>query len=82
MEAFEFRTKVKPNGTLSLPSNIMERLKLQPDSFVRLLIFKEEPKAENTSKNPLLAIDDWAVDMGIEDLSEQHDHYLYGIPKK
>ena len=25
---------------------------------------------------------DCAVDTGIADLSQQHDHYLYGVPKK
>jgi len=27
-------------------------------------------------------IEDCAVDTGIEDLAHQHDHYLYGTPKK
>jgi len=26
-------------------------------------------------------IDQYAVDTGIEDLSLNHDHYLYGVPK-
>lgn len=29
-----------------------------------------------------LDIDEIAVDTGIEDFSVNHDHYLYGIPKK
>lgn len=27
-------------------------------------------------------IEDCAIDTGIADLAQQHDHYLYGIPKK
>ena len=27
-------------------------------------------------------LDEFAVDFGIEDLSEQHDHYIYGTPKR
>ncbi len=27
-------------------------------------------------------IDEFRVDTGIEDLASQHDHYLYGTPKK
>jgi len=27
-------------------------------------------------------IDQYAVDTGIEDLSLNHDHYLYGVPKR
>lgn len=30
----------------------------------------------------LLWIADNAQDLGIEDLAEQHDHYLYGLPKR
>lgn len=29
-----------------------------------------------------LNIDEIAVDTGIKDFAENHDHYLYGIPKK
>ena len=29
-----------------------------------------------------LNISEIAVDTGIEDFAENHDHYLYGIPKK
>ncbi len=29
-----------------------------------------------------LDIDEIAVDTGIEDFAENHDHYLYGIPKR
>jgi hypothetical protein len=27
-------------------------------------------------------VEDCAVDTGIEDLAHQHDHYLYGTPRK
>lgn len=27
-------------------------------------------------------LDALATDMGVTDLAEQHDHYLYGVPKK
>ena len=27
-------------------------------------------------------IDEFQIDTGIEDLASQHDHYLYGTPKK
>ena len=38
----------------------------------------EDPSWEDL--NRLLA--DCAIDTGITDLSQQHDHYLYGLPKK
>lgn len=39
---------------------------------------------ENEENDPWdsLNIDEIAVDTGIEDFAENHDHYLYGIPKK
>ena len=32
-------------------------------------------------KDPLLDLRDIAVETGIKDLAEHHDHYLYGISK-
>ncbi len=32
-------------------------------------------------KNTFSALADMAQDMGIDDLAEQHDHYLYGVDK-
>ena len=33
-----------------------------------------------STDDPLVSIDQLAVETGIKDLAEQHDHYLYGIP--
>ena len=33
-------------------------------------------------KSRLLELHKYAVDTGIGDLAEQHDHYLYGTPKR
>lgn len=32
--------------------------------------------------NALLDVDKYTIDTGITDLSSQHDHYLYGVPKQ
>jgi len=83
MIALEWKTKILPNGKLLVPQSILEKLNLEYDSEVRVLILKEDnSQKKSDTQNPLLAIDNWAIDMGIEDLSEQHDHYLYGVPKK
>lgn len=37
---------------------------------------------EDPSIKFLKNIDNIAVDTGIKDLAENHDHYLYGLPKK
>ena len=83
MIALEWKTKILPNGQLVIPQTIFEKLNLDSNSEVRVLILKDDNfQQESDTLNPLLAIDNWAMDMGIEDLSEQHDHYLYGVPKK
>jgi len=33
-------------------------------------------------RKTLLEIDNIAIETGIDDLSIQHDHYIYGTPKK
>jgi hypothetical protein len=42
---------------------------------------RKERKKVKKGKDPLLSLKDIAVDTGIEDLAEHHDHYLYGVPK-
>jgi len=32
--------------------------------------------------NALLEVDSLSIETGIADLAGQHDHYLYGVPKK
>jgi len=83
MIALEWKTKILPNGQLSIPQTIIEKLNLDYNSEVRVRILRDDnSQQESDTSNPLLAIDNWAMDMGIEDFSEQHDHYLYGVPKK
>lgn len=42
---------------------------------------RERSTAENDPWDNL-DIDEIAVDTGIEDFAENHDHYLYGTPKR
>lgn len=44
---------------------------------------KESKKKEKVrkGKDPLFGLRDIAVETGIKDLAEHHDHYLYGVPK-
>lgn len=41
---------------------------------------KKKIKAKK-GRDPLLDIKDIAVETGIKDLAEHHDHYLYGVSK-
>ena len=38
--------------------------------------------AAETSEDPLLWLIENAVDTGITDLADEHDHYIYGTPKR
>ena len=42
---------------------------------------KEEPSVEEDAWDNL-DIDTISVDTGMEDFAKNHDHYLYGLPKK
>lgn len=74
--------------TISLPDMISnERI----SEFIKKMekIFSEEGipveiKQDFSSDDPWdnLNIDEIAVDTGIEDFAENHDHYLYGTPKR
>ena len=60
-----------------------EPLDLEPNGHYRVTIETEPSKA--TPEGPprsLKRISERAQDLGIEDLAEQHDHYLYGTPKR
>jgi predicted DNA-binding antitoxin AbrB/MazE fold protein len=73
------------NGVLRLK----EALPIPEGAQVDVTVTLDEEKTEDSTgaKDPswngftqLLA--ECAIDTGIADLSQQHDHYLYGVPKK
>lgn len=62
-----------------LPSEFQEKLLklvylLKREFFV---VTKREKKRE-----ALLEVDNFAIETGIDDLASEHDHYIYGVPKK
>lgn len=61
----------RPTEPLDLPANTEYRVTIEA-------IEQAEPSADR----PLMKYLDLVVDMGISDLAEQHDHYLYGTPKR
>jgi hypothetical protein len=42
----------------------------------------KRPNGTNGKVSLKSLIDEFQIDTGIEDLASQHDHYLYGTPKK
>lgn len=62
-----------------------EDVQIQPNAQLTVLV--EDDGAGDSEKNgggktDPLEIFGRAVDTGIEDFAEQHDHYLYGTPKR
>lgn len=61
-------------------------VELQEKVFKLVHFMKEEilmsKKAKSKEINALSDVDKIALETEIPDLSFQHDHYLYGVPKK
>ena len=72
------------NGVLRL----QEALPIPEGAQVDVTVTLEEnagnsPKTEDPSWDAFTQLlNECAIDTGIADLSQQHDHYLYGVPKK
>lgn len=78
------------NVTIKIPDNFPKN-KIQEaiEEIEKNLTYEVEATEQEKSKSNELSDDPWAnpdidlpsVDTGIEDLSINHDYYLYGIPK-
>lgn len=63
-----------------LPYDAQEKI-LKLVHFMREEIFMPE-KVKSKDINAISDMDKIVIETGIPDLSYQHDHYLYGTPKK
>ena len=45
-------------------------------------VMSRKRRAGPKRNNALVEVDEIAIETGIPDLASQHDHYLYGVPKK
>jgi predicted DNA-binding antitoxin AbrB/MazE fold protein len=59
-------------------------LDLQPNERCRITIESQTPSQAVGKKIPrcVREILEMAEDLGVPDLAQQHDHYLYGLPKR
>lgn len=65
-----------------MPDEIQEKV-LKLVHFIKEEILVEPPKKKRPKRKLTFAnLEDIAIDTGISDLASQHDHYLYGVPKK
>jgi len=66
----------------SLPLEAQEKI-LKMVHFLKTEILPPvKAKTRKKAKASLMDLDLLAVDTGIPDLAAQHDHYLYGTPKR
>ena len=59
-----------------------ERIDLQPDKRYLLRVEIEGEKSSKEKKLVLQRLSTQAQNLGVSDLAEQHDHYLYGTEKR
>ncbi len=80
-----------PIVTVELPANLYSELQLLTeqenakdpvDMIARLVAEAHEKHTYPQSTPAFKRILDRATDLGVSDLAEQHDHYLYGIEKR
>jgi len=65
-----------------LPLDVQEKV-LKLVHFVKeaILVLREKISTEK-KRNALADVDMIAIETGIQDLAEHHDHYLYGVSKR
>lgn len=66
------------NGVLRLP----HRLNLPDHTQVQVHIESAPPAATKEGGTVLRKLLSLSTDLGVDDLAEQHDHYLYGTEKR
>jgi predicted CopG family antitoxin len=79
--------------TIQLPEDIYDRLKsaanaesVDPAKYIEKLLEEKNGESqkkinEDTEIAPLYRLHELAIDMGITDLAQNLDHYLYGLDK-
>ena len=82
-----------PNTTIELPKDLFNRLKaaaraekVDPVTLIENLLQRIEPEnhvpaEKETPLAPLYRIHEYAIDMGVTDLAQNFDHYLYNLEK-
>jgi hypothetical protein len=75
MYAIEFETAIS-NGIVQIPETFKQ---LYSSPNAKVIIMVDEPTKQQG--NVLQKIASQAQDLGVSDLAQQHDHYIYGTAK-
>ena len=65
-----------------LPSEVQEKILKLVHSIKKEIFGIKKHKAKSKGVNALCEVDKIAFETNISDLASQHDHYIYGVPKK
>lgn len=60
---------------------LLEPVDLPADTPLEIIV-KKKPRERIRSQDAWDSLGENAIDLGVNDLAEQHDHYLYGVPKR
>lgn len=60
---------------------LLEPIDLPANTPVTVIV-ERIPTAHKEEEDSWEQLGEDAIDMGVRDLAEQHDHYLYGVPKR
>ena len=86
MKTVEYIGEVLPNGRLSLPDEVKNKLNLRPNCKVKITIAvvteeKPSPLDEQRAWEVFRNMGKNAKGSGFSDVSTRHDYYLYGKKK-
>jgi hypothetical protein len=59
----------------------LEPVDLPANTQLEIIVKKKSPRRKR-SQDAWDSLGDNAIDLGVSDLAEQHDHYIYGLPKR
>jgi len=79
-QALKQSFRARYDGTALRPE---ESVDLQPNRRYEVTVVEMDQDDPQAGDNPMLSwLLDLAIDTGVPDLAAQHDHYLYGTPKR
>ena len=69
------------NELEGLPQEVQEKILKIVHFLKREILTSSETKPGRKKIDALSEVDRVSIETGIADLADQHDHYLYGVPK-